>query len=148
MKFIAEIWEDESIVESITCKNYASAYAQGTEALDSGFYKNATLTIREEGKEYSFALCAGRHDMPCEKAIFPQEIADPTNIWELYKQARNAIPADAEIVRVYVTGLTVALGAVIQACVDRGLELIAMHYDRQSKVYFDQRLLPYNKKEV
>lgn len=90
-------------------------------------------------KSYRFALCAGRHTMPVDQAIFG-EIVDPTNIDELRQTAQAAIPEDCEALDLYATGLTVALLAVVQVCNDRGITLTVYHYNRENGEYFPQNM--------
>lgn len=83
-----------------------------------------------------FALCEGRHEMPCSDAIFGR-IDDPTDIAALYRAAMDKVINYTSIV-VYVTGLSVALVAIINACHDRGINLCLRHFDRNTGKYYDQ----------
>ena len=86
-----------------------------------------------------FALCEGRHDMPCDEAIFPGTIEDPTDVMGLVRIASDKLGGCKTVV-VYVTGLTVALVAVINACRDMGINLCLKHYDRNTGSYYNQWL--------
>ena len=109
-------------------------------------------------------LCAGRHDLPVEGYIFNREI-DPTDTKAIEKVAFDWVvencaitrkygiglnQADNEDVKVftsdtelvlYVTGLTIALAAVIKACMVNGVMLTLMHYNRELNDYFEQIII-------
>ena len=85
-------------------------------------------------------LCGGRHDMPAKENIFDEAIADVKNL-----AAMNAIVAeklkDVEGLDLYVTGLTVALGEVVNYCFKALIPLTLWHWDRESGEYFPQIIL-------
>lgn len=86
------------------------------------------------------ALCESRHEIPqaVDGAIFGQSV-DPTSPLKLEIEARRVIrESGVERLTVYVTGLSVALGAVINACHTLGVRLTLMHYDREKGRYFPQ----------
>ena len=58
-------------------------------------------------------LCESRHEMPVEKAVFPNTI-NPLDIEGMEAVAEDAISNISHLI-LYVTGLTVALVAVINA---------------------------------
>lgn len=87
-----------------------------------------------------FALCRGRHEMPCDEAIF-DTIEDPTDTMGLYRIACDVVEGVSDShggMVVYVTGLTVALVAVINACRDKKVNLLLKHFDRNTGDYYDQ----------
>ena len=86
---------------------------------------------------YIRGLCAGRHDLPVSDFIF-NEIADPKDVDSLCDIAWNAIPEDCDKLVLYITGLTVAFGAVVNVCARRAIALTAMHYDRIKEEYDPQ----------
>ena len=86
---------------------------------------------------YEFTLCEGRHETPAKNFIFG-EIRDVKNTNELMEIAKKAIPEDCTTLVVYVTGLTVAMLAVVNVCLDRHIGLIAKHYDRETGTYYRQ----------
>lgn len=93
--------------------------------------------------DYIFGLCQGRHDIPgVDTYIFGNEV-DPLDTEGLRKQAYHAIPKDATSITLYVTGLSVALLAVVDVCFARQISLTAMHYDRNSNSYYRQIVLDY-----
>lgn len=86
------------------------------------------------------ALCESRHEIPqaVDGAIFGQSV-DPTSPLRLEAEARRVIKeSGVEYLTVYVTGLSVALVAVINACHALGVHLTLMHYDREKGKYFHQ----------
>ena len=68
--------------------------------------------------KYVFELCKGRHQTPATAAIYPGEL-NPLDVQGMYTAADEAIPADCTELVLYVTGLSVALLAVIQAANDQ-----------------------------
>lgn len=88
--------------------------------------------------EKVFCLFAGRHPIPGDPpAIFPEGI-DPMDFDALHAAANAAIPADCTFIRVYVTGLTPAMLAVVEVCFQRGITLEAAHYNRDTGKYQPQ----------
>lgn len=86
------------------------------------------------------ALCESRHEIPqaVDGAIFGQSV-DPTEPLKLEVEARRVIKdSGVEFLTVYVTGLSVALVAVINACHTLGVCLTLMHYDRDKGNYYPQ----------
>lgn len=86
------------------------------------------------------ALCESRHEIPqaVDGAIFGQSV-DPTSPLKLEIEARRVIrESGVERLTVYVTGLSVALVAVINACHALDVRLTLMHYDRERGKYFPQ----------
>ena len=90
--------------------------------------------------KYEFELCKGRHQTPAAESIFDSEI-DPTAVDAIEKIADSRIPDDATEIVVYVTGLTVAMLAVVSVCIARGIKLVAMHYDRTTGTYYRQLVM-------
>lgn len=91
---------------------------------------------------YKFGVCAGRHTMPVEEYIFGEEI-NPTDYAGMYASAWEKIPADADEVDLYITGLTAATLAIVAVCQARNISLNAYHYDRDTGEYLCQRVLVY-----
>lgn len=88
----------------------------------------------------AFALCEARHEMPVKSAIFPCAI-NPLDVSGLEDIALEKLsPYKEQQVAVYVTGLTVALVAVINACRTLNIGLTLMHYDRESGSYYEQTI--------
>ena len=94
---------------------------------------------------YKFGLCAGRHEIPQVQDFIFNEVLDPTDFDGMLKTARETIPADADSIEVFVTGLTPAMLAVARVCFERQADLIAWHYDRDAGDYKSQEVLIYGR---
>ena len=86
----------------------------------------------------NLALCEGRHQMPTEVsgAIFPHNI-NPLDVEGLEKSASDKLAGCTELT-LYVTGLTVALVAVMNVCRQKCIKLTLMHFDRATGNYYQQ----------
>ena len=116
-----------------------------------------------ENEIISVGLVAGRHDIPVSEYIFPDGIDDVTDfvgmeqiatkffkkIYSLGSHTEwNSTPdyTDYEIsvgdyvVRIYVTGLTAALIAAINAANVFQVRVQIMHFDRNTNTYIPQDL--------
>lgn len=115
----------------------------------------------------SVGLCEGRHELPSalKEYIFKGEI-NPLNItylenkafdrlwsiayrngwvvtdpaWNEYDEEPLLIDADKFHINLYVTGLTVALVAVLNVCRNEGISVTLMHFDRESGEYYPQEV--------
>ena len=99
-------------------------------------------------------LCDARHPIPqVTEYIFEREI-NPLDIPFMNTTALDFLlnyleeqnvgddPVfDQVCVELYVTGLSVAIVAVINACRKLGMLLVLMHYDRVSETYYPQEVL-------
>lgn len=90
------------------------------------------------------ALCAGRHEIPdaVDGCIFEQ-IEDPTDVRSIERHAARWMQdkfqnENLEKINLFVTGLTVALCAVLKVCLFYGVEVVLWHYDRDTGEYFPQ----------
>ena len=90
-------------------------------------------------KTYSFGLCEGRHPMPVREGIFPQRVEDIRQDL-LEKRADERIPQDCTHLEVYVTGLTIAMMAVVKVCARRGIHLTAYHFNNKYRMYTRQEV--------
>lgn len=114
--------------------------------------------------EKTMVLCAGRHEMPeNDGAIFPGEI-NPLDVAGLEAQARErlvemfpewvwsyvhlpnqiypthiVVAARGEL-KLYVTGLSVALVAVLNVCYHEGITLTLLHYNKETGEYYPQEV--------
>lgn len=85
----------------------------------------------------NIGLCKGRHEIAgVSEYVFPTEV-DPLDVDGLLAQAASAVRG-ADFVNLYVTGLTVALVAVINACALQQVPLTLWHFDRESGEYYPQ----------
>lgn len=84
-------------------------------------------------------LCLGRHEMPqVREYIFPNEL-NPLDLEGMEMQAREKLAGVSELT-LYVTGLTVALIAVINICRELDIKLTLMHYDKNTGDYYPQEV--------
>lgn len=87
-------------------------------------------------------LCQARHTTPVTDSFFNYEIEDVTNISALQDFANKRLESlRVQTLNIYVTGLTVALVTVINACHSQGVKLTLWHYDRDSNDYYKQDVL-------
>lgn len=93
---------------------------------------------------YKIGLCEGRHPLPVNEYVFGSVIEDPTDVNGLEEVAeeffRNLIP-DC-LLELYVTGLSVALIAAINAAsiYINVKNIVLMHYDSKTNTYYPQFL--------
>lgn len=85
-------------------------------------------------------LCSGRHEIPnVSEYVFDANI-DPTDIPALNRQAAKVL-AGADHVDLYVTGLSVALLAVVRYCITNDITLTCYHFNRDSGEYYPQQVV-------
>lgn len=117
-------------------------------------------------KTLKMSLCAGRHVIPdaTDGSIFEGEInpLDPSGLMDKAIDILNPLFEDVSStcmvnrqtdytdipfvckegrLILFVTGLSVALVAVINACNSINLDLQLMHYDRESGQYYPQKVV-------
>ena len=105
------------------------------------FYTDMCSQWLDESDHASMALCEGRHAIPqaVDGAIF-DTVINPLDVEGLQSEAYNKIKAlDINSLDLYVTGLTVALVAVLNACRQLGIVVTLYHYDREEGNYYPQR---------
>lgn len=88
------------------------------------------------------ALCSGRHEIKDAKdgAIF-DVIKDPTDVKGLETEAFYKLASlDIEYLELYVTGLTVALIASLNACKKLDIKVTLYHFDRETGTYYKQNV--------
>lgn len=89
----------------------------------------------------SMELCKGRHSTPAtDGAIFETEV-NPLGVVVLESQAKERL-VNLNITRLhlYVTGLTVALIAVLNVARELGVEVILWHFDSENCKYYCQEV--------
>ena len=118
-------------------------------------------------KKIELGLIKGRHEMPVSDYIF-EEIKDVTNtawiellaiekLLKLFPEVSKSSEDPASYVLqdyadvgyfnyrgelvLYVTGLTVALIAVINACTTLGIRVEVMHFNSETQSYFSQKII-------
>jgi len=115
-------------------------------------------------KQVKLGLVAGRHEMPVEEYVF-DIVSDPLNTNDLYttayiklyklfsKEYKTSIVTNTDgvdeyspkkyrgHVDLYVSGLTTALIAVINAANVLDIHITLWHYDRDSEEYYPQEII-------
>lgn len=89
----------------------------------------------------SMELCKGRHETPAtDGAIFETEV-NPLDIIALESHAKERL-ANLNItsLNLYVTGLTVALIAVLNATRELNIKVTLWHFDRENGKYYSQEV--------
>lgn len=87
-------------------------------------------------------LCKGRHKIrEVQNYIFPQEV-NPLDVKGLEETALEIVSKiEADELHIYVTGLTVALIASLNACKKLNKKVVLYHFDRTSGEYYPQEVL-------
>lgn len=92
-------------------------------------------------KYMKVALCEGRHEIPeAEDGSIFSSIVDPTDVQGLEVIALCRLAGVAQL-DLYVTGLTVALVAVLNVCHIEGIAVTLYHYNRETGDYYPQRVV-------
>ena len=106
--------------------------------LNDNSFRSIMLNRVPELNEKTMCLCEGRHDIPqaVDGAIFPS-IVNPTDINALQRIVREKLENVTHL-KLYVTGLTVALIEVINYCSLYDIELTLYHYNRDTNDYYEQ----------
>jgi hypothetical protein len=88
----------------------------------------------------NMALCEGRHAIPqaTDGAIFGNSI-DPLDVDGLEAVAKRKL-SGLDSLNLYVTGLTVALVAVLNATRELGISVTLYHYNRENGDYYPQEV--------
>ena len=88
------------------------------------------------------ALCKGRHEIPqaIDGSIFETEV-NPLDVAGLEATAKAKL-ADLDIkhLKLYVTGLSVALIAALNAARELGIDVTLYHFDRETGSYYSQEV--------
>ena len=94
-----------------------------------------------KNNDLCLALCQARHEMPAEVvgSIFSQEV-NPLDVQGLEQIAFERVKGINSLT-LYVTGLTVALVAALNACKKAGVKVMLMHYNRDNNCYYPQEVL-------
>ena len=84
-------------------------------------------------------LCAGRHNIPnITEYVFYGEL-DLLDVELLEYQASLRLPTSGSL-NLYVTGLTVALVAVLNVCRSNNVDVCLYHFNRVSGEYYPQKI--------
>lgn len=92
-------------------------------------------------------LIKGRHNLPDDITDYvflgdiPQEhICNSFYLDDICTAFLDNHP-QATLICVYVTGFTPAMLALVKACAERGIHLVARNYDRERKQFWSQEVL-------
>lgn len=114
-----------------------------TDLCDKWLDKSPYEPYFEVSDHASMALCEGRHAIPQAEdgSIFGNTI-DPLDPQALQAEAESKLrELDIKSLDLYVTGLTVALISVLNACHKLGIVVTLYHYDREEGNYYPQQVL-------
>ena len=99
---------------------------------------------------FRMALCEGRHETPSELitdgAVFnysltPDQIVNPNLLKDLAGDRLIELGITrGDRLNLVVTGLTIALTSTMNACRDLGVDLILLHYNRDTNDYIKQKI--------
>jgi len=91
-------------------------------------------------KPMKLGLCAGRHDIPgIEGYIFEGDV-NPLDLDGMRMACHQKLKY-CSMLNLYVTGLTVALVAVINYCCHNHIPLTLWHFNREDGSYYPQEVL-------
>ena len=117
------------------CCMYSDACDQW---LDRAPYEPAQIWVDSA----AMSLCKGRHEIPeaVDGAIFGTEV-DPLDVNGLQAQAMETLSAlEIHHLDLYVTGLTMALIAALNACRSLGITVTLWHFNRETGKYYSQEV--------
>ena len=102
-------------------------------------------------RELKVGLIKGRHELPVTNYIFEGDIENPLAFQDLFRLANRRVieivGAEGDKFNIkedklvlYVTGLTQATAAVINACINNKVKLDLAHFDRDTNTYKMQEI--------
>lgn len=91
-------------------------------------------------REVFRSLCEGRHEIPqaIDGSIFGAEV-DPLDLSGMEREAAEQLRGVFTL-NLYVTGLTVALVAVLNVCREQNIKVTLYHYNRETGNYYPQEV--------
>lgn len=91
-------------------------------------------------EEVFMSLCEGRHEIPeaIDGSIFGNTL-NPTDIAGMETEAKKQLGCICKL-NLYVTGLTVALVAVLNVCREKHIAVTLYHFDRETGSYYPQEV--------
>lgn len=93
-------------------------------------------------KTLKLGLCAGRHTIDDIQGYIFEEIKDVTDVGTLFNEAyTNLKELENGKLCLYVTGLTVALIEVLNACKFLNIKVELYHFNRETNSYFKQNVI-------
>ena len=105
--------------------------------------KNAQYGMIRTQNQHRFlymSLCEGRHEIPqaIDGSIFGTEL-DPLDLSGMEREASEQLRGVFTL-NLYVTGLTVALVAVLNVCREQKIKVTLYHYNRETGDYYPQEV--------
>jgi hypothetical protein len=96
--------------------------------------------IQIPATEVYISLCEGRHEIPqaIDGSIFGTEL-DPLDLSGMEREAAEQLRGVFTL-NLYVTGLTVALVAVLNVCREQKIKVTLYHYNRETGDYYPQEV--------
>lgn len=96
--------------------------------------------IQIPAKEVYMSLCKGRHEIPqaIDGSIFGAEV-DPLDLSGMEREAAEQLRGVFTL-NLYVTGLTVALVAVLNVGREQKIKVTLYHYNRETGDYYPQEV--------
>lgn len=90
--------------------------------------------------EVYMSLCEGRHEIPqaIDGSIFGTEL-NPLDLAGMETEAKKQLHGVFTL-NLYVTGLTVALVAVLNVCREQKIKVTLYHYNRETGDYYPQEV--------
>lgn len=93
-------------------------------------------------KTLKLGLCAGRHTIDGIQGYIFEEIKDVTDVGTLFNEAyTNLKELENGKLCLYVTGLTVALIEVLNACKFLNIKVQLYRFNRETNSYFKQNVI-------
>lgn len=89
----------------------------------------------------SMELCKGRHETPATDGAIFETGVNPLDIAELERTAKARLQSlNIKKLNLYVTGLTVALIAVLNVVRELGIRVTLWHFNRETGEYYSQEV--------
>lgn len=111
------------------------------------------MSRKQKNEVIKVGLCRGRHPLPVDDYIFPEVVENPFDFKSHEETAMDWVDSHPDIeweegsqlsnkvVRVYVTGLTPVLTALINAFTKYFVRLELAHYNRDTGEFIVQKML-------
>ena len=96
--------------------------------------------IQIPAKEVHMSLCEGRHEISqaIDGSVFGMEL-DPLDLSGMEREAAKQL-RDVFTLNLYVTGLTVALIAVLNVCREQKIKVTLYHFNKETGNYYPQEV--------
>jgi len=121
-------------------KRYLRCGCDAQTRYECGGLGQDTCPYATYGMSVSLAVCEGIHEIPeAEGAIFPQNIDNPMDFAGMFGHAFRALREyksnGVTMINLYVTGLTPAVLATVNAAQKLAMSFKLWHYNRESGDY-------------